>query len=189
MTALTSHSSPSPRYDLALLESARGGDAHAIESLLAVAQPDIRRYARRSCRTAADVDDAVQETLWLLYRRVGTLRALTSFAGWLVTVTTRACLRLARRAISRHEEAAEFDDQLRFASRPRDELRVDLARAIQSLPEHYRTIVLLRDVEELTIDEIAQQHALTREAVKARLHRARLMLREYLREPGDHGHA
>jgi RNA polymerase sigma-70 factor (ECF subfamily) len=185
MTALASPS----RYDLALLESARGGDAHAIESLLAAAQPDIRRYARRSCRNAADVDDAVQETLWLLYRRVGTLRALTSFAGWLVTVTTRACLRLARRAIGRREESAEFDDHLQFSSRPQDELRLDLARAIQSLPEHYRAVVLLRDVEELAIDEIAGQLALTREAVKARLHRARLMIREYLQEPGSHVHA
>jgi RNA polymerase sigma-70 factor (ECF subfamily) len=185
MTALV----PSSRYDLALLESARGGDARAIESLLAVAQPDIRRYARRSCHTAADVDDAVQETLWLLYRRVGTLRALTSFAGWLVTVTTRACRRLARRAIGRNEDSADFEDDQRFLSRPQEELRVDLARAIQSLPEHYRAIVLLRDVEELTIDEIAQQLSLTREAVKARLHRARLMLREYLQEPGNHGRA
>lgn len=184
---MTAFAIPSSRYDLALLESARGGDARAIESLLAKAQPDIRRYARRSCRNAADVDDAVQEALWLLYRRVGTLRALTSFAGWLVTVTTRACLRLARRAIGRMEEPLDFDAQLQFSSRPQDELRLDLAHAIQSLPEHYRAVVLLRDVEELTIDEIAQQLALTREAVKARLHRARLMIREYLGGSAAHG--
>ena len=52
--------------------------------------------------------------------------------------------------------------------------------AIQSLPEHYRKIVLLRDVEEMTIDEIASTLALTRESVKARLHRARGLIREYL---------
>jgi RNA polymerase sigma-70 factor (ECF subfamily) len=57
---------------------------------------------------------------------------------------------------------------------------VDLANAIQSLPPNYRDVVLLRDVEELTIDEIAQSVGASREAVKARLNRARLMLREYL---------
>jgi len=167
------------KYDLRLLESARGGDAAAITALLAVSQPDIRRYARRSCR-ADDVDDAVQETLWLLQRRVGSLRALTSFAGWLVAVVRRECLRLARRLGGQWVDSEVMDNDLRFAQQPQDDLRIDLARAIESLPEHYRQVLLLRDIEESTIDEIAAALTLTREAVKARLHRARLMVREYL---------
>jgi RNA polymerase sigma-70 factor (ECF subfamily) len=63
--------------------------------------------------------------------------------------------------------------------RPED-IRIDLSRAIQSLPEHYREIILLRDIEEMSIDEIADVLDLTRESVKARLHRARIMIREYL---------
>lgn len=59
-------------------------------------------------------------------------------------------------------------------------LRLDLAAALQSLPAHYCAIVLLRDVEERTIDEIGAELGLTREAVKVRLHRARVLLREYL---------
>ena len=62
------------RCDPSLVEAARRGDAEALVSLIAAAQPDVRRYAARNCR-AADIDDAVQETLLLLYRRVGTLRA------------------------------------------------------------------------------------------------------------------
>jgi DNA-directed RNA polymerase specialized sigma24 family protein len=62
------------RCDPSLIEAARSGDTEALVSLIAIAQPDIRRYAARNCR-AADIDDAVQETLLLLYRRVGTLRA------------------------------------------------------------------------------------------------------------------
>ena len=61
-----------------------------------------------------------------------------------------------------------------------EDVRMDLSRAIQSLPEHYREVILLRDIEELTIDEISAVLALTRESVKARIHRARLMIREYL---------
>ncbi len=70
----------------------------ALVSLISAAQPDVRRYAARNCR-AADVDDAVQETLLLLYRRIGTLRAVTSFSAWLFAVASRACHRLLRMSI------------------------------------------------------------------------------------------
>lgn len=170
--------SPTP-YDLSLLESARLGNPEAIDTLLAVAQPDIRRYARMSCH-AADAEDAVQETLWLLYRKVGTLRTLQSFAGWLFTVTRRECLRLARAFIGQGISFESVDVEHLYANRPPEDLRIDLARAIQSLPEHYRAIILLRDFEEQTIDEIATSLGLSREAVKARLHRARRLIREYL---------
>ena len=63
--------------------------------------------------------------------------------------------------------------------RPED-LRIDLSRAIQSLPDHYREVILLRDIEELSIDEIASVLGLSRESVKARIHRARMLIREYL---------
>ena len=74
-----------------------------------------------------------------------------------------------------------------FASSVADVIVVErnfpvLERAIQSLPDHYREVVLLRDFKEFTIDEIAGQLALTREAAKARLHRARGLIREYLAE-------
>jgi RNA polymerase sigma factor (sigma-70 family) len=169
-----------PRYDLSLLEAARGGDQHAMCSLLALAQPDIRRYARSTCKRADDVDDAVQETLLLLYRRVGTLRTLTSFSGWLLTVVRRECLRMTGKFFGRQTDLAEIEDDLRFAHRSEDDLRIDLCRAIQSLPAHYRETVLLRDIEEMSINEIANALSLTREAVKARLHRARGLIREYL---------
>jgi RNA polymerase sigma factor (sigma-70 family) len=170
------------RFDAVLLDAARGGDQEALLRLLVTAQPDIRRYARLSCRNADDVDDAVQETLWLLYRRVGTLRALTSFSGWLLAVVRRECLRIARRAMGQTSPIEDIEDDLRFAHRPQHELRIDLARAIQSLPDHYREVILLRDIEELTVDEIAATLDLTRESIKARLHRARMLIREYLRD-------
>ena len=165
------------RCDPLLIEAARGGDADALVSLIAIAQPDIRRYAARNCR-ATDIDDAVQETLLLLYRRVGTLRAVTSFSAWLFAVARRACLRLLRRSVGMADASA--DVEMRLAHLAPEDIRIDLSRAIQSLPDHYREVILLRDIEELSIDEIAGVLALTRESVKARIHRARLMIREYL---------
>ncbi len=166
------------RCDPGLIEAARGGDEKALVSLLAAARPDIRRYAARSCR-AADIDDAVQETLLLLYRRVGTLRAVSSFSAWIFAVAKRACLRLLRIGAGVGDAQADEMDARLAHLRPED-LRIDLCRAIQSLPEHYREVILLRDIEELSIDEIAAVLRLTRESVKARIHRARIMIREYL---------
>jgi RNA polymerase sigma-70 factor (ECF subfamily) len=167
-------------YDPGLLEAARSGDPEAIESLLAQAQPDIRRYARMRCGAVADAEDAVQETLIRVYRKVDGLRALSSFSGWLMAIVKRECLRLARRTFGRVslEDAAV---EHRLAWLPMDELRRNLSLAVQSLPETYREIVLLRDVEVMTIDAIAERLSLTRETVKARLHRARKLMREYLR--------
>ena len=64
----------------------------------------------------------------------------------------------------------------------RPDLRSDLAAAIQSLPEKYREAIILRDFEEYSISEIADQLQLTREAVKSRIHRGRQMVQEYLKD-------
>jgi RNA polymerase sigma-70 factor (ECF subfamily) len=163
-----------------LIEAARQGDRAAICSLLAAAQPDIRRYARMNC-AVDNVDDAVQDVLWLLYRRIGTLKVITSFSAWLFEIVRRECLRLARRTLG-YVPIENMADDVRFAHRPALELQLDLASAIQSLPDHYRDVILLRDVEELTVNEITKSLGISREAVKARLHRARAMIREYLKD-------
>ncbi len=162
-----------------MIASAQGGDVEAIASLLAAAQPDIRRYARVSCKTA-DVDDAVQDALVLLQRHVGRLKVISAFSSWLFAVVRHECGRLARRVRGEQTPIEEIDNDLRFSTRMDADLRLDLAGAINSLPPHYRQLVVLRDIEELTIDEIAQTLEASREAVKARLHRARALVREYL---------
>lgn len=167
------------RFDPALLDVACKGDREAIIQLLTIAQPDIRRYAKVSCKIQ-DVEDAVQESLWLLYSRIGTLRALSSFSGWLFAIVKRECIRFLRKTMMKTEDISEMGDDPQLAYSHQLELRRDISRAIQSLPEHYREVVLLRDIEELSVNEIAQVLNLSREAVKARLHRARAMMREYL---------
>jgi RNA polymerase sigma-70 factor (ECF subfamily) len=161
-----------------LIASARDGDPAALATLLTAAQPDIRRYARLTC-SAADIDDAVQDALVLLHRHIGRLRVAAAFWGWIFAVVKRECVRLLRRTRPTTPLEAMADD-LRFASRPEPELRLDLTAAIEALPQHYRDVLVRRDIEELTIDEIAERLATTRETVKARLHRARALVREYL---------
>jgi RNA polymerase sigma-70 factor (ECF subfamily) len=170
------------RQNLELVESAMSGDRHAVERLLAIARPDIRRFARRHCRTSSDVDDAVQEALWVLYRRIGMLRAAGALSSWLFTVVRHACLKMAGSIFQKTLEIEEYGNDPRLSSVPMADLRIDVAAAIASLPPQYREIVILRDLQEMTINEIGDELNLGREAVKGRLNRARSLLREYLIE-------
>jgi RNA polymerase sigma-70 factor (ECF subfamily) len=162
-----------------LFEAARLGDPEAIASLLETAQPDIRRYARASCRSFADAEDAAQETRWILFRHVGTIRSLLALSAWLFSVVRRECLRLARKA-GLAPSVDDSETEVAWLARPEADLRLDVAAAFEALPPHYRDVALMRDVKEMTIDEIAEALGVTRQAVKARLHRARALMREYL---------
>lgn len=163
---------------LPVLTAARGGDARAMEQLLRICRPDVRRYAQRHC-LISDVDDAVQETLLLLARRLHGLRAVAAFSGWLLRVVQRECRRLSRKAFD-YDPYDEEKLEHWLVQHDNDSLRLELSHALQSLPAHYREVLLLRDFEELAIAEIAERLELTVAAVKSRLHRARELAREYL---------
>jgi len=161
-----------------VLQAAHGGDPQALASLLAVCQPDIRRYAQRNC-LISDVDDAVQEALLVMSRRLPSLKVLAAFSGWLFKVVQRECRRLGRRALHYDPYDEESAEQW-LASQNDASLRTELVKALESLPHDYLQVVLLRDFEELSIAEIAQELGLTTAATKSRLHRARALAREYL---------
>ena len=161
-----------------LLESARLGDTSALDRLLRICQPDARRYAYRHC-LMSDVDDAVQEALLIVARRLQSLRAVTAFSGWLFQIVRRECRRLERR-VFRLDPYDEEKMEAWLATSPDETVRLDLIRALESLPEQYREVILLRDFHELTVREIAAQIRLTTPATKSRLHRARQLVREYL---------
>ena len=82
------------RIDGGLVAAAKAGDAAALDRLLAVSQPDLMRFARRTCANAEDAEDAVQAALWQLHRRIGTLRVIAAFASWLFRIVERECRRL-----------------------------------------------------------------------------------------------
>lgn len=161
-----------------LIEAARQGDIAALEHLLAVCRPDLRRIARSQCAGGVDAEDAVQESLLLIYRRIGALRTVTSFPAWSFSIVRRECNRLWR--AMRGQVELPPPDHPMFAYTENPGLRMDLAAAIQSLPEKYREAIVLRDFEEFSITEIAEQLLLTRAAVKSRIHRGRQMVQEYL---------
>ena len=164
------------RHDL--IVCAHRGDAMAIDRLLSECQSDVRRYARRHCVTS-EIDDAVQETLLIVARHMRSLKTTTSFAGWLWTVVRRECHRLSRK-MHFHEDLADDRIEAWLATQSSDELRLELAIALESLPAHYLELILLRDFEELTMSEIGERLHVTVATAKSRLRRARVLVREYL---------
>lgn len=162
-----------------LLEAAQRGDSDALERLISVCRPDVRRYAGHYC-VASDVEDAVQESLIILYRRLPTLRTLSAFTGWIFQIARRECRRMARTMFHRETPLDEVVEQQYLATRDDLALRLDIATAIQSLPDIYREVVVLRDFEELTIKEIGQRLEMAPETVKTRLRRGRQLIREHL---------
>ncbi len=169
-----------------LVEAACAGDPAAISRLLQVCQPDLKRFARRVCSNIEDAEDAVQVALWQLQRRVGALRTVEAFASWLFRIVERECFRLFRRrhrGEAAHGDEAQAVDGLPAPQVPAD-LRLDLSAAVHALPPAYRAVLILRDVDELTAPETAEQLGISVDAVKSRLHRARAMVRERLMRSG-----
>ncbi len=165
-----------------LIEAARLGDTAALSELLTVCQPDLKRFARRTCSTTEDAEDAVQIALWQLYRRIGALRTVATFATWLFRIVERECYRLLN---IRQTHAAESLEELAVQDEPcaisvPTDLKRDLIRALEQLTPPYREVLILRDIHELTAPEVAAQLGLSLEAVKSRLHRARSMVRTQL---------
>lgn len=160
------------------IEAARCGDTGALERLLRRSRLDLRRYAEYHC-VVNDIDDAVQESLLRVARNIRQLRAVEAFTSWLFRIVKRECNRLKRglRMVQGDDVPLEL---LPARDVPYAELTHDILVAMQQLPPHYREVLVLRDMEGLTIAEICQTLGLTREAAKARLHRARLLAREYL---------
>src|SRR5271165_6261537 len=118
-----------------ILDAAHSGDPAALSELLRLCQPDIRRYAYRAC-FISDIDDAVQEALLVLSRRLGSLRMLAAFSGWMFKVVQHECRKLGRKAL----QFDPYDDERAEQWLERQDttsLRMELINALESLPADY----------------------------------------------------
>src|SRR5229473_3431477 len=165
-----------------LIAAAQAGKEDSLLELLRLAGPQLRRYANRQC-ASDDVEEAVQDALWLLYRRVGALRTIGAFSAWLFQIIRRECLRRARKR--HHLDQWDERDLCALTSHgcSDEDLRIDLTRAISDLPQDYREILILRDISGFSSEEAAARLAVPVAAAKSRLHRARQMVRLRLQSP------
>jgi RNA polymerase sigma-70 factor, ECF subfamily len=178
-----------------LLAAARSGDSRALGRLLELLSGPVYRFGRGFCGDPHDAEDVAQITLAALARSLREFRGDASLTTWAYTVARNACTRHRRRAAhapARFESigpggpdrpgALDVADPSEDPHRAleRAELRGAIERAIAALPPSQREVLVLRDVEGLSAKEVGERLGLGERAVKSRLHRARVVLREAL---------
>jgi RNA polymerase sigma-70 factor (ECF subfamily) len=183
----------SPRDERTLVEAARGGDREALEQLLERQQARVLRFGIHMCRDEEDAKDIVQETLLAAARSFGDFRGASSLPTWLYAIARSFCAKKRRRSkfAPAHEGSLEgelAEAAARVPDRARGpesaamgrEVRAALEEAIGELDPGQREVMVLRDVEGLSTNEVAEVVGISPEAVKTRLHRARAAVRARL---------
>jgi RNA polymerase sigma-70 factor, ECF subfamily len=177
--------------DAELIAAARTGDRAAIERLLERHHAEVYRFGRKMCGEDEDAKDVLQETLLAAARSLPEFRGASAFSTWLYTIARSFCVKKRHRSKFAPAELESLDPHAAHADvrhpgrNPEEDaagrqLRVALDAAIADLDVAHREVLVLRDVEGLTATEVAEVMGLTVEAVKSRLHRARLAVRERL---------
>ncbi|GAA3514095.1 sigma-70 family RNA polymerase sigma factor [Actinocatenispora rupis] len=164
-----------------LIRAAQSGDLESITAVVHGAHPHVRRFAAHLCASAEDAEDAAQEALIVLYRKIGTLRASAALASWMFRIVRNECLRRARRLVDSSDapDAGPVDSAEDEVLRRLEAERV--AAAIRALPDVQRRVLIMRDVLGYPGRTVAGALGLSTAAMKSQLHRARTALRTDLR--------
>ncbi|HUS08149.1 MAG TPA: RNA polymerase sigma factor [Bryobacteraceae bacterium] len=178
-----------------LLERARGGDSAAFTELVEHYQRKIFRLAKHITQNDEDAEDVLQETFLKAYSHLDTFQGNSKFYTWIVRIAVNeALMKLRKRKsdktvsldeptdtgediMAREIAVWEDDPEQKYS---REEIRDILDKAVESLRPAFRTVFVLRDIEELSTEETAAALDISIPAVKSRLLRARLQLREKL---------
>ena len=188
--------------DSDLVALAASGDGAAFSELVQRHQDKVYALAHHLLRDAVEAEEVVQETFLAALEKLAGFRGDAAFTTWLHRVAANTALMRLRRRRRAPDGPAEqpmeellprFDTAGRIEAPPHHdwskradeqladrEVRLAIERAVENLPEDYRIVFLLRDVEGLSSEEMAELLGISVAAVKSRLHRARLVLREKL---------
>jgi RNA polymerase sigma factor (sigma-70 family) len=164
-----------------VVSAAQQGDARAIGALVAGSHAQVRRFARTLCATPEDAEDAAQEALIVLYRKIGTLRATAALGAWMFQIVRNECIRRSRIALGRPLAAAPAAGGVSAEDAVLARLEVErIVGCISELAPEQRAVLVLRDIQGLSGAATAQTLGLSRAAMKSRLHRGRQTLRARL---------
>jgi len=181
----------------ALIAGLQAHDSGAFETLLRVHGPRLLRLGRRFLQSEEDARDALQDAMVAVHRSIGAFQSSAALSTWLHRIMVNASL-MRLRARRRHPEEDLEELLPRFkadghqlepsvpwsesadAVLEREELRAAVRAAIEKLPDAFRIVLVLRDIEEMSTAETAEILGTTKNVVKIRLHRARQALRTLL---------
>jgi RNA polymerase sigma-70 factor (ECF subfamily) len=185
--------------DYELVQAINAGETQRFEELVQRYEQKLYNFSLRMCRDVADAEDLVQETFLNVFRYLKDFRYETKFKNWLYRIAASTCIKKRRKSkfapdrelsldeySPNEEEARKADRVPEWALIPLDKLLNEellevLNQGILALPEKYRVIVILRDLEGFSTAETAQILSISPANVKVRLHRARLYLRDQLK--------
>lgn len=165
-----------------VVSAAQQGDARAITTLVSGSHAHVQRFARTLCSTPEDAEDAAQEALIVLFRKIGTLRTAAALASWMFSIVRNECVRRSRLRLVRHAPSVAAEPSAEDATLARLEME-RIVEAIAELPVEQRAVLVLRDIQGLSGGATAAALGLSRAAMKSRLHRAREALRARLTAP------
>ena len=182
------------------------GEDGAFENFVDVYYAKLFRYSYTMCSQREDAEEVAQDTLLRVFESLNQLREPDHLKSWVFRIAKNACLMKRRKSVFAPKTEISLDELkpkrvgddggmrieiADWSALPEDlaldaEMRRQLQRAVHELPDSYKSVFLLRDIEELSTGEAADVLGVTTDVVKTRLHRARLALRksmdEYMRE-------
>lgn len=185
----------SRREDTELVGRIREGDFTAFERIVHKYESRIYNHCLKFLNNQEDAEDILQETFLQVHRSIGSFRGDSAFSTWLFKIATNGCLMRIRKKkkvdLVSIDKPIDFDGSLLqreivdWSKNPsllhsNDEIRNVLDKVISKLPEDKRVVLILKDVEGFSNMEISQILGMTVAAVKSRLHRARLIMRDAL---------
>jgi len=188
--------------DADLIRAINSGRHELFHELVTKYQQNLYNFGFRMCGNVQDTEDIVQDTFLNVFRYLKDFRYETKFKNWMYRIATSTCIKKRRRSKYAPDKELSLDDFIpkdpskiprdmpNWATLPldkvlNDELASHIKEAILTLPDKYRVVIVLRDVEGFSTEEAAQILNLTPSNIKVRLHRARLYVREQLKDYFD----
>ena len=188
-------SQASTRTEAEMVADILAGETRLYHELIRPHERSVYLMALSYLKNEADAEDVAQEAFVRAFRNLASFRGESKFSTWLISITlNEARNRVRRQSVIRMESLDEPPDENKTISPAllrdwreipseaveREEVRKLILQAVEELPDIYRQVFLLRDVEELNINETAKVLNLSIPSVKVRLHRARMMLQKRL---------
>jgi RNA polymerase sigma-70 factor (ECF subfamily) len=184
----------SNRIEPEIIAAILAGEFQLYHELIRPYERSVYLIALSYMKNEADAEDVAQEAIVSAFRKLSSFRAESKFSTWLISITiNKARALLRRQALVRMESLDQLPEEKGFSPAllrdwreipseaiERDEVRNLIQQAVAQLPDIYRRVFLLRDVEELTTSETAEALNISIPSVKVRLHRARMMLQKQL---------
>ncbi len=187
---------PNPEFEADCIRRILAGEKQLFHALIGPCERSIYFLLFSLLRNEAEAEDAAQETAIKVYRNLHLFRGESQFRTWVLSIARNEGLGRIRKAQSRREDSLEeltegqsgdFTpavltswSEIPAAALERKELGAILRKAVEGLPEIYRNVVMLRDIEEMDVRETAVALGISEGAVKVRLHRARALLQRDL---------